>query len=62
MSEGYKREFLYHTDDEQDAFDEAAKYWVRGEKNITVARVNQMKNPPNTVHKFVVIRITRIRH
>lgn len=56
----YKREILYHTDDEQEAFDKAAIHWAKGEENVTVAKVSQMLSPPETAYAFVVIKITEL--
>lgn len=56
----YKREILHYTDDEQEAFDLAAPYWIAGAKNVTVAKVSQMLNPPRTAYKYVVLRITKV--
>lgn len=60
MNKAIKKEFLYFTDDEDLAFDEARKYWAQGEENVTVATVNKMLDPPNVLEKFVVLRVTEL--
>lgn len=55
-----KKEFLEFVDTEQEAIDKVELYWAQGEKNVTFAKVSHMIDPPNTVHKYVVIRITEL--
>lgn len=58
LSKKTKREFLDFTDDQDEAIEICETYWSQGEKNVTFAPVRQMLNPPETIHKFVILRIT----
>ena len=52
-----KTEFLYFTDDEQEAVEMMGTYLAEGEKNVTYGRVKSMLNPPETDKKFVVLKV-----
>lgn len=56
----FRKEFLDFCDKEQEAIDKVEVYWAQGDKNVTFARVSQMIDPPETVHKFVVLRVTEL--
>jgi hypothetical protein len=59
-NKGIKREFLYYTNDLQDAVEEAGVRQAKGDKNVTFATVKQMKEPPETDMKYVVLRVTQL--
>lgn len=60
MTKQIKKEFLDYADEESEAFEKAELFWAQGDKNITVAKVNQMIDPPKTVHKYVILRVTEL--
>lgn len=52
-----KREILYYTDDEEDAFEFKQRKKERGEENVAVGAVRKMLNPPKTAYKYIVFRV-----
>ena len=60
MSDIVKREIMYYTDDEHEAFARKTRLEERGHKNVTVAAVKQMLNPPRTAYKYIVFKVTEL--
>jgi len=60
MSDMTKREIMYYTDDELDAFARKERLEERGHENVTVAAVKQMLNPPRTAYKYIVFKVTEL--
>lgn len=60
MSKKIKREILFYTDDEQEAFEILGVYQSRGHKDLTVGRVRSMLDPPDTTYKFIIFRVKEL--